>query len=45
MGDAGRSIDEVIDALNRKQQGKIRYYGISSFRPDVIREYVKRVKL
>ena len=25
-----------------KQQGKIRYYGISSIRPNVIREYIKR---
>jgi aryl-alcohol dehydrogenase-like predicted oxidoreductase len=36
-------IDETIDAFEQlKQQGKIRYYGISSIRPNVIREYVKR---
>lgn len=36
-------IDESIEAFELlKQQGKIRYYGISSIRPNVIREYVKR---
>lgn len=36
-------IDEVIEAFELLQQrGKIRYYGISSIRPNVIREYVKR---
>ncbi|HEY9364325.1 MAG TPA: aldo/keto reductase [Chitinophagaceae bacterium] len=36
-------IDETIEAFEQlKQQGKIRYYGISSIRPNVIREYVKR---
>ncbi len=36
-------VDEVIEAFERlKQQGKIRYYGISSIRPNVIREYVRR---
>lgn len=36
-------IDETIDAFERlKEQGKIRYYGISSIRPNVIREYAKR---
>ncbi|UYQ91919.1 aldo/keto reductase [Chitinophaga horti] len=36
-------IDETIDAFERlKQQGKIRHYGISSIRPNVIREWVKR---
>lgn len=36
-------IDETIEAFELlKQQGKIRYYGISSIRPSVIREYVKR---
>lgn len=36
-------IDETIEAFETlKQQGKIRYYGISSIRPNVIREYVKR---
>jgi aryl-alcohol dehydrogenase-like predicted oxidoreductase len=37
------NIDETIDAFELlKQQGKIRYYGISSIRPNLIREYVKR---
>ena len=36
-------IDETIDAFETlKQQGKIRNYGISSIRPNVIREYVSR---
>jgi aryl-alcohol dehydrogenase-like predicted oxidoreductase len=36
-------IDETIEAFETlKQQGKIRNYGISSIRPNVIREYVKR---
>lgn len=36
-------IDETIEAFEMlKQQGKIRHYGISSIRPNVIREYVKR---
>lgn len=36
-------IDEAIEAFEiLKQQGKIRWYGISSIRPNVIREYVKR---
>ena len=36
-------IDETIQAFELlKKQGKIRYYGISSIRPNVIREYVKR---
>jgi aryl-alcohol dehydrogenase-like predicted oxidoreductase len=36
-------IDEVIEAFEiLKSAGKIRYYGISSIRPNVIREYVKR---
>jgi aryl-alcohol dehydrogenase-like predicted oxidoreductase len=39
-------IDETIEAFeNLKQSGKIRYYGISSIRPNVIREYVKRSKI
>jgi aryl-alcohol dehydrogenase-like predicted oxidoreductase len=39
-------IDETIEAFESlKQQGKIRYYGISSIRPNVIREYVKRSNL
>ena len=36
-------IDETIEAFELlKQQGKIRYYGISSIRPNVIREYVTK---
>ncbi|TPE43272.1 aldo/keto reductase [Pontibacter mangrovi] len=36
-------IDETIEAFELlKQQGKIRCYGISSIRPNVIREYVQR---
>ena len=36
-------IDEIIEAFELLQQeGKIRYYGISSIRPNVIREYVQR---
>lgn len=36
-------IDGVIEAFERlKQQGKIRHYGISSIRPAVISEYVRR---
>jgi aryl-alcohol dehydrogenase-like predicted oxidoreductase len=36
-------MDETIEAFELlKQQGKIRHYGISSIRPNVIREYVKR---
>jgi len=35
------NIAETIEAFEiLKQQGKIRYYGISSIRPNVIREYV-----
>ena len=36
-------IDETIEAFEQlKQQGKIREYGISSIRPNVIREYIKK---
>lgn len=36
-------IDDTIEAFELlKKQGKIRHYGISSIRPNVIREYVKR---
>lgn len=36
-------IDETIEAFEElKQEGYIRYYGISSIRPNVIREYIKR---
>ena len=35
-------IDETISAFEQLlQQGKIRYYGISSIRPNVIREYIR----
>ncbi|GGH67588.1 putative oxidoreductase YqkF [Paenibacillus silvae] len=35
------AIDETIEAFEElKQEGLIRYYGISSIRPNVIREYV-----
>ncbi len=36
-------VDDTIDAFESLQAaGKIRYYGISSIRPNVIREYLKR---
>ncbi len=36
-------VNETIEAFEQlKQQGKIRQYGISSIRPNVISEYVKR---
>ncbi|MBS1947502.1 MAG: aldo/keto reductase [Bacteroidetes bacterium] len=36
-------INEAIDAFEiLKKQGKIRFYGISSIRPNVIREWVKK---
>lgn len=39
-------IDETIDAFETLvKQGKIRYYGISSIRPNVIREWVQRSRL
>lgn len=39
-------IDETIEAFEQLiQQGKIRYYGISSIRPNVIREWVSRSQL
>jgi aryl-alcohol dehydrogenase-like predicted oxidoreductase len=39
-------INETIEAFELlQQQGKIRYYGISSIRPNVIREYVKRSRI
>ncbi|MBC7920318.1 MAG: aldo/keto reductase [Ferruginibacter sp.] len=35
--------DETIEAFEQlRQQGKIRHYGLSSIRPNVIREYVQR---
>ena len=42
-GTINDNIDETIETFELlKAQGKIRYYGISSIRPNVIREYVKR---
>lgn len=39
-------IDESIEAFEiLLQQGKIRYYGLSSIRPNIIREHVQRGKL
>lgn len=39
-------IDETIEAFELlQQQGKIRQYGISSIRPNVIREYVQRSRI
>ncbi|SEO03135.1 Predicted oxidoreductase [bacterium A37T11] len=36
-------IDETIEAFEQlKTQGKIRWYGLSSIRPNVIKEYIKR---
>lgn len=40
------SIEETIDAFETlKAAGKIRYYGISSIRPNVIRQYVDKSQL
>ena len=37
------NIEETIDAFETlKKEGLIRYYGISSIRPNVIREYIKQ---
>ena len=37
------NIDETIDAYEiLLKQGKIRYYGLSSIRPNVIREFIKK---
>lgn len=45
-GTIADNIDETIEAFELlKQQGKIRAYGISSIRPNVIREYVKRSQI
>ncbi|MEO8720278.1 MAG: aldo/keto reductase [Ginsengibacter sp.] len=42
-GTIGDNIDETIEAYEiLLKQGKIRYYGLSSIRPNVIREFVKR---
>src|SRR5690606_34631598 len=36
-------IDEIIEAFEQLvKEGKIRYYGLSSIRPNVIREYAKK---
>lgn len=38
--------DEIIEAFEwLQQQGKIRFYGISSIRPNVIRAYVQRSRI
>lgn len=40
------NIDEVIEAFEMLQQeGKIRYYGISSIRPNVIKAYCEKSKI
>jgi len=45
-GTIGDPIDETIGAFERlQQQGKIREYGLSSIRPNVIREYVRRSRI
>lgn len=42
-GTIGDPIEETLEAFDiLKQQGKILHYGISSIRPNVIREWVKR---
>ena len=42
-GTINDNIDETIEAFELLiQQGKIRYYGISSIRPNVIKEYIKK---
>jgi aryl-alcohol dehydrogenase-like predicted oxidoreductase len=39
-------VEEIIEAFELlQQQGKIRYYGISSIRPNVIREYINRSRI
>lgn len=45
-GTIGDPIDETIEAFEiLQQQGKIGYYGISSIRPNVIREWVRRSRM
>ncbi len=42
-GTVADPIDETVEAFEiLKTQGKIRHYGISSIRPNLIREYIKR---
>lgn len=42
-GTMNDSIEEAIEAFEElKEEGYIRYYGISSIRPNVIREYVEK---
>lgn len=42
-GTTSDNIDETIEAFEElRMEGIIRYYGISSIRPNVIREYVKK---
>lgn len=42
-GTIGDPIEETIEAFEElKKEGVIRYYGISSIRPNVIREYVEK---
>ena len=39
-------IDDIIEVFEKlKASGKIRFYGISSIRPNVIREYAKRASI
>jgi len=39
-------IDETIEAFERLvEAGKIRYYGLSSIRPNVVREYIHRAQI
>lgn len=45
-GTISDNIDEVIETFELiKKQGKIRNYGISSIRPNVITEYIKRSEI
>lgn len=40
------NIDETIEAYEiLLKQGKIRYYGLSSIRPNVIREFIKKLNI
>jgi len=45
-GTMEEKVEDIIEAFERLQVlGKIRYYGISSIRPNVIRKYTKRSSL